>query len=117
MHDVLVDVLEPIRKVMEGGINLLCPDGKRGLCFPVLAAYIADYQEQHVLASIRQGIVLNVLYQHIKENSYERGRRTTTTAAAMMTTTMTTTVTVMMMTTLAASPPPNPFVLLLMLGP
>ena len=50
-----MDVLEAIRKDMENGINLLCPNGKRRLCFPVLAAYIADYQEQHVLASIMAG--------------------------------------------------------------
>lgn len=55
MHDVLVEVLEPLRKMMENGINLICPDGQRRFCFPVLAQYIADYEEQHVLASILSG--------------------------------------------------------------
>lgn len=55
LQDVLVEVLEPLRKVMEDGINLLCPDGNRRLCFPVLAAYIADYEEQRSLASVLMG--------------------------------------------------------------
>ena len=40
---------------MENGINLECPDGERRLCFPVLAHYIADYEEQRMLASIISG--------------------------------------------------------------
>jgi hypothetical protein len=40
---------------MEFGINLECPDGERRLCFPVLAHYIADYEEQRMLASIISG--------------------------------------------------------------
>ena len=54
-HDILMNTLEPLRRVMEDGINLMCPDGQRRLCFPVLAQYIADYEEQHVLASILNG--------------------------------------------------------------
>ena len=40
---------------MDDGINLLCPDGQRRLCFPVLAEYLADYEEQRLLASILSG--------------------------------------------------------------
>jgi len=40
---------------MADGINLECPDGQRRLCFPVLAHYIADYEEQRMLASIISG--------------------------------------------------------------
>ena len=54
-HDILMNTLEPLRRVMEDGINLMCPDGQRRLCFPVLAQYIADYEEQRVLASILNG--------------------------------------------------------------
>ena len=54
-HDILMNTLEPLRRVMEDGINLMCPDGQRRLCFPVLAQYIADYEEQRVLASILSG--------------------------------------------------------------
>jgi hypothetical protein len=55
LHDVLSAVLEPLRKVMEDGINLICPDNQRRLCFPVVAQYIADYEEQRVLGSILTG--------------------------------------------------------------
>lgn len=40
---------------MNRGINLLCPDGQRRLCVPVLSQYIADYEEQRSLASIKSG--------------------------------------------------------------
>src|SRR5436190_21946374 len=40
---------------MEDGINLLCSDGQRRLCFPVLMEYIADYEEQGLFASILSG--------------------------------------------------------------
>ena len=50
-----MNTLEPLRRVMEDEINLMCPDGQRRLCFPVLAQYIADYEEQRVLASILSG--------------------------------------------------------------
>jgi Plavaka transposase len=40
---------------MEDGINMICPDRKRRLCFPKIAAYIADYEEQRMLASILSG--------------------------------------------------------------
>jgi len=40
---------------MDDGINLLCPDGQRRLCFPVLVEYLADYEEQRLLISILSG--------------------------------------------------------------
>ena len=40
---------------MAEGVNLLCPDNQRRHCFPILAQYIADYEEQRVLASIVSG--------------------------------------------------------------
>ena len=51
-HDIIGLILEPLREVMEDGINLRCPDGKRWHCFPIIASYIADYEEQRVLARI-----------------------------------------------------------------
>jgi len=54
-HDVIDHILDPLKKVMEDGINILCPDGQRRHCFPVVAQYIADYEEQRVLASILSG--------------------------------------------------------------
>ena len=37
------------------GINLLCPDGQRRLCHPILCQYIADYQEQFLISCITNG--------------------------------------------------------------
>ena len=37
------------------GINMLCPDGQRRLCHPVLCPYIADYPEQTLLCCIKSG--------------------------------------------------------------
>ena len=55
IHDVLELVLRPLTERMEDGINLLCPDGKRRYIVPVLAQYLADYEEQRLLGSILQG--------------------------------------------------------------
>jgi len=33
-------------------ISLMCSDVEYHICFPILVQYIADYEEQHVLASI-----------------------------------------------------------------
>jgi hypothetical protein len=55
IHDILHSILLPLQKVMDEGINLMCPDGQRRLCFPVIQQYIADYEEQRMLASILSG--------------------------------------------------------------
>jgi Plavaka transposase len=52
---VLEIILEPLRQVMHDGVNLLCPDGARRHCFPVMSQYICDYEEQVVLAGILCG--------------------------------------------------------------
>jgi hypothetical protein len=48
-------ILKPIIDVQEDGINILCGDGKRRLCFPRLCQYIADYEELRLLAGILSG--------------------------------------------------------------
>jgi hypothetical protein len=55
IHDILHSILLPLQNVMDDGINLMCPDGQRRLCFPVIQQYIADYEEQRLLASILSG--------------------------------------------------------------
>ena len=54
-HDIISSILQPLYAVMNDGVNLLCPDNERRHCFPVLAQYIADYEEQRVLTSIVSG--------------------------------------------------------------
>ena len=51
-HNVLTHILRPIYDVMEDGVSIFCGDGSRRLCFPRLAQYLADYEEQRVLACI-----------------------------------------------------------------
>ena len=46
IHDVLEYILRPLTEHMEDGINMLCPDGNRRYIVPVLAQYLADYEEQ-----------------------------------------------------------------------
>src|SRR5271168_4816041 len=55
IHDILSEIFEPIRTVAEEGINLLCPDGERRLCFPIISVQIADYEEMRLLAGILSG--------------------------------------------------------------
>jgi len=55
VHDILSEIFEPLRQGMDDGINLLCPDGHRRLCFPVLSIDMADYQELQLLTSIISG--------------------------------------------------------------
>jgi hypothetical protein len=47
--------MEPVFAAAEDGVNILCGDGVRRLCFPRFAGYIADYEEQRDLAGILQG--------------------------------------------------------------
>jgi hypothetical protein len=55
IHDVLEVILRPLTAHMDEGINMLCPDGNRRYIVPVLAQYLADYEEQRLLGSILQG--------------------------------------------------------------
>lgn len=54
-HDILAAIMKPIFDAAEDGVNILCGDGYRRHCFPRLAQYIADYEEQRDLAGILQG--------------------------------------------------------------
>jgi len=72
IHDILDKILEPIRKVTEDGINLLCPDGERRLCFPTISVQIADYEEMRLLAGIVSGFCPKcTIPRHTFENSTE----------------------------------------------
>ena len=54
-HDILEQVFEPLQTVQKDGVNLMCPDGERRLCFPVLSQYICDYQEKFMITGITFG--------------------------------------------------------------
>jgi Plavaka transposase len=54
-HNTISRILEPLYKVMEEGVSIKCGDGHTRLCFPRLSQYVADYEEQRVLAGILSG--------------------------------------------------------------
>ena len=55
IQEVLREVLHHFKDAESQGVNLLCPDGQRRLCHPILCQYIADYQEQFLLSCITYG--------------------------------------------------------------
>jgi hypothetical protein len=54
-HTVIQETLRPLVDAMHNGVLIRCSDGVERLCFPVLCQYIADMEEQVVLASIVKG--------------------------------------------------------------
>src|SRR5204862_5158508 len=52
---VLRYVLAPLESAMNDGIYLKCADGKIRFCFPILCQYLADYEEQVLLANLVKG--------------------------------------------------------------
>jgi Plavaka transposase len=53
---IIRDIFESFKEAAAHGINLVCPDGKRRLCHPILCEYIADYPEQTLLSSVLSGV-------------------------------------------------------------
>jgi hypothetical protein len=56
---------------MEEGINILCADGHRRLCFPRFAAYICDYEEAWRLAGLLKGNCVKCTIQSSRNQSQE----------------------------------------------
>ncbi|QRW02256.1 hypothetical protein RhiLY_01253 [Ceratobasidium sp. AG-Ba] len=42
VHRAMEAMLEPLKQAMEEGVEMWCPDGRRQLVFPRIAAYLAD---------------------------------------------------------------------------
>ena len=72
IHDILQQVLLLLQEWMEDGINMLCPNGKHRLCVPVIAEYIADYEEQRLLANILRGFCPKCTIPVYRTNNKEK---------------------------------------------
>ena len=51
IHRIIRHALQPIERFMRGGTIMLCADGKKRLCFPILCQYISDMEEQWLLTN------------------------------------------------------------------
>jgi hypothetical protein len=52
-HYCMGKIVEPLKKSGNSGIKIGCADGALRLCFPILAAYIADNPEQCLIACVK----------------------------------------------------------------
>ena len=51
----LETIFRPLEEIQECGKTVICADGRRRLCFPMLCAWIADYFENVNLHSLKSG--------------------------------------------------------------
>ena len=70
-HRQIYQAIEPIIKVMKEGVNFICGDGNRRLCFPRLAAFMGDYEEAWRACGVVAGHCVKCVIPSFRNHSRE----------------------------------------------
>jgi hypothetical protein len=72
-HYCMGKIVEPLKKSGYSGIQIGCADGALRLCFPILAAYIADNPEQCLIACVKNNMCHRCTVETDERGNFGRG--------------------------------------------